>query len=264
MSKISVIMGVYASEKERLEKSIRSVLSQSERDLELIVVCDGTESLLPLLREWEEKDERVKTVFYPENKGLAFALNEGLKCATGEYIARQDDDDESEPYRLERQLNYLLSHPKTDFVCSAAAVFDDGGEYGEAVMAEQPQKKDFLYTCPFLHPTLFAKRACFERGGGYRVGWDTKKAEDYDLFMRWFSRGMIGVNLQERLYRYRFARGGKRRRSFLDRLGETFVRIKGFWKIKAGLIGVLYAFKPLLAWLLPQKAFVRAKRKYIQ
>ncbi len=264
MSKISVIMGVYASKKELLEKSILSVLSQSERDLELIVVCDGTENLLPILKDWEEKDGRIKTVFYPENKGLAFALNEGLKRATGEYIARQDDDDESAPDRLERQLDYLLSHPETDFVCSAAAVFDDGGEYGEAIMPKKPQKKDFLFTCPFLHPTLLAKRNCFERGGGYRVGWDTKKTEDYDLFMRWFSRGITGVNLQEKLYRYRFSRDGKRRRGFLDRLGETSVRIKGFWKIKAGLKGVLYAFKPLLVWLLPQRAFSRTKRKYIR
>ena len=130
-------------------------------------------------------------------------------------------------------------------------------------MPEKPSKKDFLFTCPFLHPTMLIRRDALIKIGGYRVGWDTKKAEDYDLYMRLYAKGFLGVNLQEKLYRYRFERKGKRKRNFLDRLGETWVRIRGFSQMKIGVKGFFYAFKPLIVWLLPQK-MIGKRRKYIK
>lgn len=263
MCRVSVVMGVYQPKKEWLEKSIRSILAQTFQDFELIIVCDGNGETLPFLRVWEEQDERIKVFYYEENKGLAFALNYGISRAKGEFIARQDDDDFSLPNRLERQVFYLSKHENISFVCSNAEIFDDDGDYATAQMPENPNKQDFLFTCPFLHPTMLIRRKTLEKIGGYQVAWYTKKSEDYDLYMRLFARGFAGVNLQENLYRYRFFRTGNRKRTFLDRLGECWVRIKGFCRLKVGIKGVVYAVKPLVVWLLPQRFFEK-RRKYIK
>lgn len=263
MCKVSVIMGVYQPKKQLLIKSVQSILRQSFQDFELIIVCDGSKETLPMLKELEKKDERIKTLYYEQNKGLAYALNCALENAEGEFIARQDDDDISFNSRLEKQLGYLSEHENIHFVCSNAEVYDDGGVYGTAEMPQQPKKQDFLYTCPFLHPTMLIRKQALLAVKGYRCAWYTKKAEDYDLYMRLFARGFVGVNLQERLYLYRFERNGKRKRKLVDRLGEAWVRAKGFCEMKMGIKGFFYTFKPLAAWLVPRRFFEK-KRKYIK
>lgn len=265
MGRVSVIMGTYRADEERLEKSLRSVIGQTFSDWELIVCSDGDGvERLEKLREWERTDKRIRVVGYERNRGLAYALDEAAKVACGEYIARQDDDDESYPDRLEKEIEFLDEHPKTAFVGTLADMFDDGGIYGSCRLPEEPKKEDFLWTCPFLHPTVLLRRDCFEKVGGYRVAWDTKRAEDYDLFMRLYANGFFGVNLQERLYKYRFPPTGKRRQGFWNRVGEASVRAKGFAKLKMGIKGVPYVLKPVFAELLPKKLYDRSKRKFLQ
>lgn len=265
MSRVSVIMGTYRADEERVEKSVRSLLRQTFSDWELIVCSDGDEKeRQEKLRAWEGVDRRIRVVGYEQNRGLAYALNEAAKLADGEYIARQDDDDEAYPKRLEREVEFLDEHPKTAFVGTLADMFDDVGVYGSCRLPEVPKKKDFLWTCPFLHPTILLRRDCFEKVGGYRVAWDTKRAEDYDLFMRLYANGCFGVNLQERLYKYRFPLTGKKRQGFFSRVGEASVRAKGFAKLKMGVKGVPYVLKPVFVGLLPKKLYDRSKRKFLK
>lgn len=105
MPKVSVIIPVYNREK-LLPRAILSVLNQTFKDFELIIVDDySTDNTREVIKVFEEKDKRVKSVFLEKNSGgPAYPKNAGFPLANGEYIAYLDSDDEWLPDKLERQL----------------------------------------------------------------------------------------------------------------------------------------------------------------
>ena len=103
--KISVIMPVYNMEK-FLAKAIDSILNQTINNFEFIIINDGsTDNSLNILKSYNDK--RIKIINNSKNLGIAKSLNKGKEVAVGEYIARQDADDISEPDRFFHQLDYL-------------------------------------------------------------------------------------------------------------------------------------------------------------
>lgn len=106
---VSVIMTAYMPD-QRLDAAIRSVLEQSWRALELLVVDDGTPAEhQAALDRWEGADPRLKIVRNPENRGTYVARNDGLDHATGEFVTFADSDDWSHPARIQRQVEPLIA-----------------------------------------------------------------------------------------------------------------------------------------------------------
>ena len=107
--KISVIMPVYNSG-EYLKTAVESILSQSLREIELILVDDGsTDGSSERCDEFATSDERVK-VIHQKNAGICAARNVALRIAKGEYLAFSDHDDEYLPGLLEDSLNFALEN----------------------------------------------------------------------------------------------------------------------------------------------------------
>lgn len=266
MIKISVIMGVYnCKSKERLKKSIESIINQSFSDWEFVICNDGsTDDTLSFLKKIAKVDDRIKIISYEKNKGLAYALNECIAASRGEFIGRQDDDDISLQNRLEQEYEFLVNHPEYDLVGTIADIFDDNGVWGTYLVPECVDKHDFLYNSPFLHPSILVRKNSLLKVSGYRVAKETRRCEDYDLFMRMYARGMKGYNIQEKLYHYRIQRNEeKRHRPMKYRVDELKVRYKGFKLLKIGFKKIPYIFKPIIAGLIPNKLLNRYnKRKY--
>lgn len=168
MPTISVIMGVYNCKNiELLNKSVDSILNQTVSDFEFLICNDGSsDRTLNELKKIAKKDSRIKILTYDNNVGLHHALNTCLKVATGEYIARQDDDDLSKPERLKNQLEFLNEHQEYAMVGTCADVFDDEGIWGEYIVPESPKKEDFLWNNPFMHPTMMMRKTALVSGGG--------------------------------------------------------------------------------------------------
>ncbi len=102
---ITVLMPMFNAAS-HLRESVASVLAQSFRDFELLVVGDGSvDETASLLKEFS--DARIRVLRNDENQGLVASLNRGLSEARGEWIARQDADDISHPMRLARQLEFV-------------------------------------------------------------------------------------------------------------------------------------------------------------
>ncbi len=111
MPQVSVLMSVFNGER-YLPEAINSILAQTFRDFELIVVDDGsTDSTADILREYAQGDSRLRLLRHEVNQGQAAALNWALGDARGSFIATMDADDISAPHRLERQVEFLRSHP---------------------------------------------------------------------------------------------------------------------------------------------------------
>ncbi len=172
----------------------------------------------------------------------------------GEYIARMDADDIAKYNRLEVQVDYLQKHPEIDLVGSSVLLFDDKGIWGRRNVREIPGKKDFLKTSQFVHPSIVIRKKVLDELGGYRVDKATLRAEDYDLFMRFYAKDYKGANILEPLLLYREDAATFKRRLYRYRFDEMKVRYSGFKQLGLLPSGFPYVVKPLIVGLIPQRA----------
>lgn len=261
--KITVIMGVYnPSRQKELNTAIRSILSQTQTDFEFLIVDDGSNvSTKEWLSRYTEIDSRIRIITKEKNKGLASALNTCIESAKGKYIARMDDDDISEPNRLEKQYKFLEANPEYAFVGTNAELIDDNGVFGIRKMPTTPKDKDFLPFSPFIHPSVMVRRDVYLECGGYEEGKETWRSEDYEIFMRMYAKGYRGYNLQEPLLQYREDRNSYVKRKYKYRIDEAKIRWRYFKGLDAPIFyKSIYVVKPLLVGLFPKRLIHIIKR----
>lgn len=253
-------MSAYNSEK-TLKRAIDSILCGSYRDLELILLDDGSsDNTAEIIREAAEKDSRCVVLKNEKNQGLTKSLNTCLSAARGEFIARMDADDFSHPDRLEKQLGFLASHPEYAFVCSAANLKEDGKIYGKRQYMPRPEKKDLASRCVFIQPTLLIRAEAIKSVGGYLDKSYTTRCEDYDLYFRLYKNGFIGYNMEEALIDYEEKRGDVSKHTPKTRLNEFCVRIRGAAALK-NFSGFIKAFKSILLIFVPKRVYLWLKNK---
>ena len=122
MPRVSVVLPVYNCER-YLREALESVLNQSFKDFETVVVDDGSGSII---KEYISL-AGFTIVTHKENMGICRSLNDGIEKSTGEYIAIQHADDVSLPDRLEKQVRYLDTHPGTGLVAGLIQYVDKKG-----------------------------------------------------------------------------------------------------------------------------------------
>src|SRR6516164_1614607 len=122
---VSIGMPAFNCE-ETLAVAIRSILSQSCEDWELLVMEDGSgDGTLEVARSFS--DSRISVISDASHKGLVARLNQAVEISLGKYFARMDADDVAYPERFERQVEYLERHPQVDLVGCHMLMFRDGG-----------------------------------------------------------------------------------------------------------------------------------------
>ena len=196
---VSVILPVFNGEK-YIGDAIESVLDQTFRDFELIIINDGsTDGTLTLLERYRRSDSRV-VIVSRENKGLVETLNEGISLATGFWIARMDADDVAHPNRFERQLHWL-QQTDADICGSWIKYF---GTSDRRVLqhpeSDEAIKAEMLFGSPFAHSTVMMKTELVSQLL-YSKEWET--CEDYDLWERAVHAGWRMTNVQQVLLSYR-------------------------------------------------------------
>lgn len=199
---VSVIMPVYNAEG-FLAEAIESILQQSLADLELIIINDGsTDKSLEIINRYATQDERIKIITRP-NLGLVKTLNEGIRNAMGQYIARQDADDISLKSRLREQVKYLSSNPSIALVGSNYYRINEDGQIQSVTnVFTKPAdlKVSMVFSNQFGHGTVMARKKELLSSGGYKENY--KHAEDYELWTR-ISRRHDIANIKKPLYKWR-------------------------------------------------------------
>lgn len=258
--KISVISGAYnIGSCYSFSRSMNSVLQQTFRNFEFIICDDGsTDNTWRLLSEFAKTDRRIKLLRNRTNAGLAAALNRCIDFSSGEYIARHDCDDYNDPFRFEKQELYFRNHRKISVLGSWVYLFDESGVWGSEKFPEKVQNKDFLFTSPYKHGAVMFRKESLCRAGGYRVAKETRRAEDYDLFMR-MQTFCEGANLPEYLYYYCEDLAARKRRKYRYRLDEARVRYRGFKRLGLLPRGIPYVIKPVFVGLIPCAALKRLR-----
>lgn len=182
MPTVSVIMPVHNSAS-HVGRAIDSILRQSFRDWELIVVDDASEDASAIIVS-SFKDSRIRLLSNHQNRGIAFSLNRGIRESQGEHIARMDADDISLPHRLAIQIKFLSEHPEVGICGSWVKCFGMGRSFqvtwpiGKACL-----RSYMLFDTPFAHPTVCLRRSILEKSG---LEYDEQlmAAQDYDLWFR--------------------------------------------------------------------------------
>lgn len=202
---ISVIMSTYKEDERILRESIESILNQTYRDLEYIIILDYPDNDVhkSVIEEYAFKDNRIHFYINEKNMGLTDSLNRGLSLCHGEYIARMDADDISLPNRLERQMKYLEKN-HYDLIGGITEMINEDGSllYSIKSVPTDPKKinKALRYSQCIAHPTWLGKKEVFEKNAGYR---HMPLCEDYDFTLRAVLNGFVISNLNEPVLKYR-------------------------------------------------------------
>lgn len=203
MSKVSVIMPLYNAEK-FVGKAIESVLEQTYKDFELIIINDGsTDNSWSIVQEYNDK--RICLINNSENLGIAATRNRGIEIAKSEYIALLDDDDIAMPYRLEYEVKYLEKYKDIMVVGGHHREIDENNN--------KLEKKWLVYQNPnYIKAYLMLNNAVVNGSAMFRKSFvdehniryhnDMFGAEDYLFWVECSLKGKI-KNLDEILLLWR-------------------------------------------------------------
>ena len=200
--KVSVVMNAFNGEA-WIDESIQSVLCQTFRDFELIIVDDGSSD-----RTWQKinsySDDRIRTI-RQENQGIAAAANRGVEMARSPYIARIDQDDLMMADRLQREFDYLEANPNVALVCTYAQLIYDqmlSDDFYRAPLNSKALALRLVFECPIVQPSVMFRVDVFRKLGGYDGDIRIRGADDFDLWTRMAHEYNLKC-LPEPLTRYR-------------------------------------------------------------
>ena len=224
--KFSILLSLYHKESpEYLKLAMDSVLNQTVMPNEIVLVEDGTlpDALEQVVIYYEDYIKTsfpscvFKVIRFELNRGLGFALNDGLKYCSYDLIARADTDDICKPDRFEKQLKVMAEHPEYDLVSSWIDEFvDDPSHVTSTRKLPETPEENLRYgkkRCPVNHPAVMYRKKAVMEADGYLTDYFP---EDYFLWIRMLMNGCKFYNIQESLVYFRFS-------------PETFKR-RGGWK----------------------------------
>ena len=184
-----------------LRESIDSILAQTERNFEFLIIDDGsTDDTVAIIEGYQ--DARIRLI-RQEHEGIVVALNRGVAESRADWIARMDADDIAHPERLHLQMKALARVP------SSILCYSDISVFGEAAHLQGKRRlptsnallKAYLcYNPPFVHPTVIFSKQAFNDCGGYRQ--EERHAEDFGLWGRLISQGKF-VGIRKPLLNFR-------------------------------------------------------------
>lgn len=255
MPRVSVILTTY-NKPRYLRQAIESVMRQTFTDWELIIVNDASPHPEAKKIISEFTDSRIRYFENPENLGNAKSANRGIREATGEYVARVDDDDAwVSTEKLQRQVSFLDDH--SDYVLLGSNIivadFDtDTQQYRTSYPLSDAEIRAVFYRySPFAHSSILFRREVAQGVGLYDE--DLRRIEDYDLWMRLGQWGKM-MNMEECLVCWRSPS-----RLFKNiptlRLSDHRVKLRILWRNRRGypnfwssfIIEVLKTFPYFLA-----------------
>jgi len=253
---VSVLMSAY-NEERYVGAAIESILGQTYRDFELIIIDDHSrDATWEIIAGYAGRDPRVKAVRNEKNLGISGALNRGLALARGKYVAKMDADDWSYPDRLEKQIGFMEKNPQVAISGGTMEVCDENlavlNKRAYNLTDREIRRKIFLYN-PFCHPAVVYRTDIAKKVGGYCL---IDSTGDYELY---FKLGLHGefANLPDVLLKYRVNRGSisvyKARSQECDTL---YVRLKAVFEYGYRMrpVDKLYFAGQLLSmYLIPQR-----------
>ena len=181
---VSVIMSVKNDHNNFLSESIQSIVNQTFKNFEFIIIADGSDKkTISKLRSFSTLDKRIKIIIQ-ENMGLTKSLNKAISLSCSNYILRQDYDDISEPNRIEKLFGFLNKYPDVAVCASNYFKIDSMGnkKFSLNLFNYSRRLKNFNYYNPIAHPSVMFRKNHILELDGYNEFY--KVSQDYELWTR--------------------------------------------------------------------------------
>lgn len=192
--KISLITAMFNSA-ETLRDTMQSVLNQTYKDVEYIIVDGGSkDATIDIVKEFEPRFESRLRWVSERDEGIYDAMNKGIRMATGDVIGILNSDDFFAADDILEKVNAEFeAHDDIDGVYGDV-IYVDNKDVTKIVRRYSSAKFDrrkIIYGMMPAHPSFYAKKSCFEKYGYYSL--DYKIAADYDMFVRFVWGGNISI-----------------------------------------------------------------------
>lgn len=247
--KVTVLMSEYNTKENELRSSIESILNQTYKNFELLIIDDCSDKKSSDIIE-SYKDSRIKLIHNEKNLGLAESLNKGISLVDTEYIIRMDTDDIAKEDRIEKQMKFAYEHPEYSIIAGNANYFNEDGVFRTTRIFGEKCKEDFIKGTPFIHPTMIIKTKDIKSIGGYPR---CRRGQDYAMAMEMYANGYKGYVMKDILIDYRMNTAGYKKKKFKYRLLEARIRWHYFNKLGMKKHYYIYCIKPILVGLIPKK-----------
>lgn len=209
MRKITVLMPVYNAES-YLEEAIESILQQSFKDFNLLIINDGsTDESENIITKFMKLDDRIIYEKNRTNIGLIKTLNRGINLVNTEYLVRMDSDDVAHTKKLEAQLKYMEENKEVNIVGTQSFNFSDTDQKRKRKILPTKSKRIntfLLFSSPLIHPSVMMRTSFLKKESLY-YDEDYIGMEDYELWTRVASQTYI-KNLKKALIDYRLNLNG--------------------------------------------------------
>lgn len=253
----SILMSVYYKDNpEWLKESIDSMLSQTIKTNDFVIIKDGklTNELDEIILEYKKKYSNMMNIIeLNENVGLGPALAIGVEKCKNELIARMDSDDISIDTRIEKQLK-IMKEMQVDMVGSNIAEFVDNIENVKAYRLLPEKHADIVKFSkkrnPFGHPSMMLRKSKIVEAGNFRSYY---LVEDYDMWIRMLKKGAKAYNIQDILVFMRISDDFYKRRGGVKYL-KSILKFKreqyknGYYSLKDFIIS---SFASIVTCLMP-------------
>ena len=260
--RVSILMGVYNCE-DTLEEAFDSIINQTYQSFKIIVCDDGSvDSTFQIATDYANKyPDKVILIRNDRNEGLNYTLNRCLELADTEYCARMDGDDISLPTRLEKELEFLDSHPEYAIVSTPLIQFDENGPFRIGKGGYEPAKDIWAKRTPFCQAPSMVRTQAYHAVGGYSVSPKLLRVEDYHLWVKLFAKGYRGFILDEPLYMMRDDLAAFKRRNFKGKLHVSYVQRYAVRTLQLPKWKYIYSLRPIIVGLIPQFLYNKIHRK---
>lgn len=251
--KISVIMAVYNCA-DTISDAIESILNQTYNDWEMIICNDcSTDNTFEIVKKYADKyKDKIILIENEQNMKLPASLNHCLKYATGKYVARMDGDDISYPERFEKQIEFLKNHPNIDLVGTGMTVYNGKEIIGQVTRPEMVDKNSLRLQPCFCHATIMTYKYVYDKLKGYSLEKRALRAEDVDLWFRFFAAGFNGANIPDLLYQVTDDEAAYKRRKFLLRFNVMKTLFHGYRLLHYPVIYYPLVLMPVLKGFAPK------------
>lgn len=204
--KVSIVMSFHKEPLQWIRFAVESMLGQTFRDFEFIIVCDNPEHTEGIAYIREHEDKRIRLMINDRNLGPTKSFNIAIGASVGQYIARMDADDISLPERLEKQVGYMDAHPETSVCATDVHVIDENGRIKRRNRYRRKHDQSLmLISNSIAHPSVMFRRRLLElRNPIYNE--DFIYTQDYELWLFLYLKGHRFHTLDQALLLYRKSR----------------------------------------------------------
>lgn len=256
---VSVIMAEYNTNITDLLAAINSILDQTYRDFEFIIVDDGGKNDLKKIVD-EFGDSRIRIIFNSGNKGFVYSLNNAIEHARGKYLVRMDTDDIALPNRIEKLVQFIKKNNEFDIVGSRATEFSDNVDHGIIGKSGEKSKYAIMRGDTMVHPSVIMRKHAIVRVGGYP---DYYRSEDLALWCELLLKGSRFYVIDDVLLKYRVNLHDYKKRNLKNRRGEIQVRLHYYPKLGGGPVEYFRIIKSIVAGLMPSHFVQEYRNKYV-